>query len=79
MNTISLKVPDTLAAELAAAANRRQVSKSELIREAIRAFLRGDQAFPAGAALSRMADLVGAFPGPSDLSVNKKHLEGLGE
>ena len=79
MNTISLKVPDTLASELAAAANRRHVSKSELIREAIRVFLQGEQAAPAGGALSRITDLVGAFPGPSDLSVNKKYLEGLGE
>ena len=79
MNTISLKVPDALASELAAAANRRQVSKSELIREAIRVFLQGEQPAPARGSLSQMTDLVGAFPGPSDLSVNRKYLEGLGE
>ncbi len=79
MNTISFKVPDALASELAAAANRRQMSKSELVREAIRVFLQGEQASPARGGLSGLNDLVGAFPGPSDLSVNKKYLEGLGE
>ena len=79
MNTMSLKVSDTLAAELAEAANRRGISKSELVREAIRTVLREDESARAGSGLSRVADLVGAFPGPSDLSVNRKYLEGLGE
>ena len=35
MNTISLKMPDPLAAELAEMAQRRGVSKSALIREAL--------------------------------------------
>ena len=79
MNTMSLKVSDSLAAELAEAANRRGVSKSELVREAIRTFLRKDESARPGSSLYRVADLVGAFPGPSDLSVNRKYLEGLGE
>ena len=78
MNVISLKVPDVLAAELAAAASRRGMSKSALVREAIHTFLREDEGVRSGSALSRVADLVGAFPGPSDLSVNKEYLEGLG-
>ena len=79
MNTMLLKVSDTLAAELAEAANRRGISKSELVREAIRTVLREDESARTGSDLSRVADLVGAFPGPSDLSVNRKYLEGLGE
>ena len=78
MNVISLKVPDALAADIAATASRRGVSKSALIREAIRAFLRENEGVQSGSALSPVADLVGAFPGPSDLSVNREYLEGMG-
>lgn len=78
MNMVSLKVSDTLAAELTTAASRRGMSKSALIREAIQAYLQGEEAVPSGSALSRVTDLVGAFSGPSDLSVNKKYLDGLG-
>lgn len=79
MNVISLKVPDVLAAELAAAANRRGMTKSALVREAIQAFLREGESVQSGSALSRVADLVGAFPGPPDLSANKEYLKGMGE
>lgn len=79
MNVISLKVPDVLAAELAAAANHRGMTKSALVREAIQAFLREGDSVQSDSALSRVADLVGAFPGPPDLSVNKEYLKGMGE
>ncbi|MCY4182637.1 MAG: ribbon-helix-helix protein, CopG family [Gammaproteobacteria bacterium] len=73
-------MPETLSAELAAAARRRGISKSALVREAIQSFLLADEA--AGGrepGLTRIADLVGAFTGPADLSVNDKYLEGFGE
>lgn len=43
ISTISLKIPETLVAELAAAASRRGVSKSVLVREAIRSFLLAEE------------------------------------
>ena len=76
---ISLKIPEPLAAEVAAAAHRGGVSKSALIREAIEAFLHRDEAFRPRSALSLVADLVGACEGPEDLSVNRKYMEGFGE
>ncbi len=80
MSTISLKVPDTLEAELCAAASRRGVSKSALVREAIQSYLlTAEKAERPESALSQVADLVGAFPGPADLSVGKNHLDGFGE
>ena len=63
MNTISLKMPDPLAAELAEMAQRRGVSKSALIREALEAYLQTDGAEPAGSALSQVGDLRAYFPG----------------
>ena len=76
---ISLKMPEPLAAEVAAVAQRRGVSKSALIREAIETFLNGDEAHHPRSALDLVADLVGACEGPEDLSVNKKYMEGFGE
>jgi len=80
MNTVSLKMPEFLSAELAAAARRRGISKSALVREAIQSFLLADEgAVAQESALARVADLVGAFHGPVDLSVNEKYLDGFGE
>ena len=78
MITTSLKVPEPLAAEIAAVARRRGISKSALIREAVRTFLSTEQAEPRSA-LDRMHDLVGAFEGPEDLSTNPEYMKGFGE
>jgi predicted transcriptional regulator len=77
MKTISLKIPDGLAARLEAAAARRSTTKSLVIREALESHLRD-----AGArtTVGRLAgDLAGCVAGPRDLSTNAEHLEGLGE
>lgn len=79
MIPISLKIPEPLAAEVAAAAHRRRVSKSALIREAIEGFLRGPEADRQGSALSLVADLAGSCEGPGDLSTNDAYMEGFGE
>ena len=80
MSTISFKVPETLEAELSAAASRRGVSKSALVREAIQSYLLFEEtAERPESALSQVADLVGAFSGPADLSVSRKYMEGFGE
>lgn len=75
---ISLKMPERLAAQVAATAQRQGVSKSALIREAVEVFLSGDANHPRSA-LDLVADLVGACDGPEDLSVDKKYMEGFGE
>ena len=79
MVTVSLKMPEALAAEVAAVAHRKGVSKSALIREALETFLSGDEAKHPRSALDLVADLVGAFEGPEDLSVNKDYMQGFGE
>ncbi len=78
MNTISLKMPDPLAAELAEMAQRRGVSKSALIREALEAYLQTDGAEASGSALSQVGDLRGILSGPEDLSANKDYLRKFG-
>ena len=79
MTGVSLKMPESLAAEVAAVAHRRGVSKSALIREAIETFLTGDEANHPSSALDLARDLAGAFEGPADLSVNKDYMQGFGE
>lgn len=76
MTTISLKLPDDMAARLDALARRRKMSRSELMREALAAILDGS---PGRASIDDLAgDLVGSLAGPGDLSTNKKHMRGFG-
>ena len=78
MNTVSLKVPDPLAAAITETARRKGVSKSALIREALTEYLRRLETEQSGSALSRVADLDGILCGPEDLSVNQDYLEEFG-
>ena len=78
MNTVSLKMPETLAIRLENTARRKGVSKSTLIRDALEAYLQTDRAEGPESALSRAADLVGVLSGPGDLSVNKDYLWDFG-
>ncbi len=79
MVTVSLKMPEPLAAEVAAAAHRRGVSKSALIRQAVRTLLSAEEAGRPKSALDLARDLAGAFEGPEDLATNPKYMEGFGE
>ena len=83
MAVISLKLSDALDAQLTEQAHRRQLSKSELIRRALTAFLQAsdqdlDRAAPHSAA-DLLADLVGCCEGgPADLSSNPAYLADFG-
>lgn len=76
MTTISLKLPDALAARLDALARRRRVSRSELVREAVTALVEGSRAEPSVDDLA--GDLVGSLEGPGDLATNERHMRGFG-
>ena len=81
MNTLTIKIPLGLDTALAQASERQQLSKSELVRQAITAYLgqAGSQA-RAPSALDLAGDLVGCFSGgPADLSSNRRHLDGFGQ
>ena len=78
MSTVSLKVSDPLAAELAEIARRKGISKSALIRDALEAYLQTDGRERPGSALLQAADLVGTLSGPDDLSANKDYLRNFG-
>jgi predicted transcriptional regulator len=79
MKSLSLKLSESLAAGLAAAARKRGRTKSAIVREALEDFLANHKAAAAGSCLELAADLVGCVEGPGDLSFNKKHLRGFGK
>lgn len=83
MAVISLKLTEDLDAQLTARAQRRRLSKSELVRRALTAFLQSpeqgvDDAAPPSAA-DLLADLVGCCEGgPADRSSNPAYLADFG-
>ena len=76
MVSMSLKMPAHLAARIRDVAEDRGVSKSALMREAIERHLSGGTP---QSAFDLMADLVGRWEGPPDLSTNPKYMESFGE
>ena len=78
MKLLSLKVPDALDHRLAHVASCRKSSKSEVVREALNAFLAETGGDQAGSALTLAKDLAGCVTGPADLSVNPAHLKQFG-
>ena len=77
MTTLSLKLPDQLAEELAIAAARRRVSKAALAREMLETSLA-----PARARLTAyevMREACGVVTdAPRDLAASKRHLANYG-
>jgi hypothetical protein len=83
MSTLTIKLPSALDAALSEASARAQLTKSELVRRAVIAYLvpgglhEGNEAAPSALALA--GDLVGCFAGgPADLSSNPRHMDGFG-
>ena len=78
MTTLSLKLPEAVAARLAAEARARQKPKSVLVREFIERGLSratGDTP-PSFHTLAK--DKAGRFHGPRDLATNPKHMADFG-
>jgi len=83
MAVISLKLSEALDAQLTEQAQRRRLSKSELVRRALTAFLQSSEQGLEGtapqSAVDLLADLVGCCEGaPTDLSANPAYLAEFG-
>lgn len=80
MQIISIKVPDALAKEIEYTSEKKGMSKSHLVREAVAHYLHENhELIKPGSFLELAEDLCGSAPGPKDLSTNKKYFEDFGE
>ena len=82
MTTLTLTIPESMAAELDAKAKRMATSKSAVARNALDKYLHdspdggGQSAYDVAMALG----VIGAIKdGPSDMSTNRKYMKGYGE
>ena len=78
MRTITLKLPDGLAARVGAAVRRRAMTTSALVREALEDRLGPEKDDRPGSCLDLARDLRGSLEGRADLSSNPAHLKGYG-
>jgi predicted transcriptional regulator len=79
MKTLSLKLPDEVDARISAIARQRRSNKSEVVRNALDAYLAKETTPQKGSALDLAGDLVGSLEGPGDLSHHDEHMRGYGE
>ena len=80
MQTISLKLPDEMLAQLEAEAKARGVTKSSLVRESLEKVLHKESSAGAVSCYDLAHDIAGAVKGlPEDLADNPKHMEGFGQ
>ncbi|MGH6950643.1 MAG: CopG family ribbon-helix-helix protein [Vitreimonas sp.] len=79
MVTLTVKIPEALAAKLEALVRRRGQRRSEIVREAIERAVREPEQVE-GSVFDLVSDLKGAAGiGPKDLATNPKYLRGFGE
>ena len=80
MQTISLKLPDALLAQLETEAKTRRVTKSQLVRESLEKALRSPSRPGAASCYDLARDLAGSLKGlPKDLAHNPKYMKGFGQ
>ena len=71
MKTVTVRLPQPLAADIEAESRGRRISKSDVIRERLQLAKGPERRQPA--ALDAIADLIGSVDGlPADLSAQKK-------
>ncbi len=78
MNTLTLKVPEVLNAQLNTYAKSKGMSKSEIVRIALLEYFSKDDTRFEGSFLDLSKDLAGSVEAPDDLSENKTYFEGYG-
>ena len=71
MKTVTVRLPEALAAEIESESRRRKLSKSDVVRERLAAA--GESSRPQPALLDAIADVIGSVDGlPRDLSGGTK-------
>jgi Arc/MetJ-type ribon-helix-helix transcriptional regulator len=67
MKTLTVRLPESLVAQIEAESRARRLSKSDVVRERL-----ASAAPERPASLDDIADLIGSVDGPADLSTNIK-------
>jgi Arc/MetJ-type ribon-helix-helix transcriptional regulator len=71
MKSLTVRLPEPLAAEIEAESRGRKISKSDVVRERLQSIGKGPRR--RSAALEAVDDLIGSVDGlPADLSARKK-------
>ena len=76
MKTISVKLPEPLAAWLSRRSTELGRPQSDLVREALQ---RSKDGSGGASCHDLFADVCGVIEGPRDLSTNPRHMRGFGE
>lgn len=72
VKTLTVRLPEPLAADIEAESRERRISKSDVVRERLQ--LASGASVDAAAPWQAIADLIGSVDGlPADLSTRKKH------
>ncbi len=80
MQSISLRLPEELLAQLDAEAKARRVTKSRLVRESLEKELRKESSSSSVSCYDLARDLAGSLKGlPEDLADNPEYMEGFGK
>jgi len=79
MKNISLKLPDELHSKLESLAKQRDAAKSDVIRDALEAYLADGKNGARVSCLDLAGDLVGCLDGPPDLATNLEYMRGFGK
>ena len=76
MKSISVRLPEALAAWLSRRATELGCPQSELVRQALQ---RSKEGTGGASCHDLFADVCGVIDGPTDLSANPRHLHGFGD
>ena len=80
MTTVTCKMPHVLVRRLGDAAEKRQTSRSALIRTAVLKYIEEDQPDSTEpSAYDLVREFSGTVEGPRDLSSNPNHMQGYGK
>ena len=82
MKTLSLRLSEALDAKLTKLAEKQGTTKSDVVRRALEEFVQNGVRPSNLSAYGLVADLAGSVDDPNlptDLSYNKKYMEGFGE
>ena len=79
MSTLTVTLPDPLAARLEREATRRRVPADTIIRQALEQAIPSDEASESAPIFGRLSRLIVNDPAsPTDLATNPAHMESLG-